>query len=394
MKEYKVKARTLDGSAVEEIIAAESEFDVGVIASEKGLFVTDIAVVQEKKARKKKSIKVKDLVVFCHQMAAMLNAGITTDKALNLVRMKAESTKLKEYYGRVYEEVQKGESVSNSLEQSGYFPKLFINMIRSGETTGDMGDTFQTMAAFYEKQAEMERKIKSAMIYPVILAILTVVITLVLVVFVLPGITESFQEQDVPGLTAALMSVSGFITSRWYILLGIVVALVFGIKELFKVDKIRIAFDKFKLKLPVVGKLLRTIYSARAASTISSLYAVGASMLVIVEETGGTLGNRYVEELFDDIYIKVSTGELLSKAMEETGIFDPMLYSMIEIGEEAGDLEVVLSSISKYFDNEATAATSQLVALIEPLMIIIMGIVVGVIVVAIMLPIISMGDIL
>src|SRR5690606_34710377 len=153
------------------------------------VFITSIELVTAANTKRKKKIKTKDLIMFSHQTSAMLEAGITTDKALNLVRQKTEKKATKEIYGKIYEEVQKGQSVSGAIESTKTFPALFVNMIRSGETTGDIGKTLRTLSRFYEKEAEMKRKIKSAMIYPIILSILTVLITTALLVFVLPGIT-------------------------------------------------------------------------------------------------------------------------------------------------------------------------------------------------------------
>lgn len=393
LKDFKVRLKNLEGKITTLVISAETELEASRLASKPGLFVVDITMIEKLVEKRTKKIKTKHLIVFSHQMAAMLDAGITTDKALNLVRQKTENAKVKELYGKIYEEVQKGQSISRSIEATKAFPALFVNMIKSGEASGDLAKTLKTLSKFYEKEADMRRKIKSALIYPIILAILTVIITIVLVAFVLPGITESFTSDNMPWLTQMLMNISTFVTKRWYIVVGVIGLTIYGVTQLFRIDKFKVEFDRLKTKIPVIGKILRTIYSARAANTISSLYSVGASMLVIVNETGGTIGNRYIEKLFDDIYIKVSTGEFLSDSMEETRMFDPMLTSMIKIGEEAGDLEDVLNSISIYFDNEATAATGQLISLLEPLMLIVMGFIVGIIIIAIMLPLIKMGNI-
>ena len=391
MKDYKVKAKTMSGENVNEVISAENEFEVNKIAGEKGLFVTSIKL-DDGSAAKKKLMKTKDLIIFSQQMSAMLNAGTTTDKALNLVRLKADTDALKLLYGEIYESVQKGESVSEAMRSTKVFPGLLVNMIGSGEVTGNIGEVFMTMSKFYEKQAALDRKVKSAMIYPVILGVMTVVITILLVVFVLPGITAGFDADQMPALTKFLMDISDVLIARWYVFIGVIVGAIFGSRELLSRDKYRIKFDKFKLDAPVAGKLLKKIYSARAASTIASLYANGANMLTVVEETGGTIGNRYVETLFDEIYIKVSTGGKLSSAMEDTQVFDPMLYAMIEVGEESGDIETILKNTAVYFDNEADGATEQLVSLLEPVFLIIMGLVVGTIVVAIMLPMMAIGD--
>lgn len=389
MKTYKIKAKSLHGKLVEEIISAESEADVNRIAAERNLFITSIRLVTEKEAMKKK-LGTKELITYCQLMSAMLNAGTAIDKALNLARLKAETPKVREIYGEVYEEVQKGLPIHEAMKATGTFPQLLVNMVSSGAITGNLGDVFKTMADYYEKDAELNRKIKGAMTYPIILGVMSVAAIVILTVFVLPGIMESFTGAEMPFLTRMLMGFSDFLITKWWLIVGVAVGGSIGFKRALAIRSIKIKFDKFRLNMPIVGPLLRTIYSARAARTISSLYSNGAKMITIVQETGGTIGNTYVEELFDEIYIKVSTGERLSSAMEDTGVFDPMLYSMIEVGEETGDLEETLTSTATYFNNEADGATERLVSLLEPVFLIFMGITIGTIVVAIMQPLLSM----
>lgn len=390
MKTFKIKARSMSGSTIEEIIVAESEFDANQMAAERGLFVTNIKEVKDR--QKSKMLNVKELIMFNQLMGAMLQAGVKVDKALDLSRRRADSKKTSEIYGMLYEEIQKGTSMSEAMRMTGAFPQLLVNMISSADETGNIGEVFNSMAEFYEKEAALNRKVKSAMIYPTILAVMTVAVVIILTVFVLPGIMESFDNAELPFLTKMLMGFSDFLISSWYLIIGGIVGLVFGIRELLTYPEYKIKFDKMKLSVPIAGKLLRTIYSARAASTISSLYQNGVNMLVIIKETGGTIGNDYIDTLFDDVYIKVSTGEQLSTALEETGVFDPMLYSMLKVWEEAGDSGQILASTANFFNNEAEAATEQLVQLLEPLFLIIMGVVIGAMVMAIMQPMLSMYD--
>lgn len=392
MKTYRITAKTLSGNVVEEVISAEDEFSARRLAAEKNLFVTRVKEVRAK-GSKKKSLKTKELIIFCQLMSAMLNAGTTVDKALNLAREKSEEDHVREIYGILYEEVQKGTGMADAMEITNAFPQLLVNMVNSGATTGNMGEVFSTMADFYEKEAELNRKVKSAMIYPIVLAVMAVSVVIILTVFVLPGIVASFEsDQPLPFLTSILMSFSGFLTGYWYLIIGGIIGGVFGARQLLENPENKIKFDKMKLSVPVAGPLLKTIYSARAARTIASLYENGANMLVIVRETGGTIGNKYAESQFEEVYVKVSSGEKLSSAIEATELFDPMLHSMIEVGEEAGDLRDVLKSTAKFFNNEADAATEQLVSLLEPIFLIVMGAVIGIIVIAIMQPMMSMYD--
>lgn len=391
MKTYKIKARSMSGALTEETISANSEVEATRIAADKGLFVTDIKELSER-ANKRKMLNTKELIIFSQLMSAMLNAGTSIDRALNLARAKADNERVRDIYTEVFEEVQKGTTIQDAMQNTGAFPQLLVNMVSSGATTGNLGDVFLTMADYYEKDAELNRKIKGAMVYPIVLGVISVVAVVILTVFVLPQIMESFEMEDVPMLTGILMGFSNFLITKWYLIIVTIIGAVFGIRRALDEPSIRIRFDKFKTRMPIVGPLLRTIYSARASRTISSLYMNGARMITIVEETGGTIGNSYIHQLFDDIYVKVSSGERLSAALAATGEFDPMLYSMLEVGEETGDLSTVLASTTSYFNNEAEGATERLVQLLEPIFLIVMGLVIGIIVIAILQPLLGMYD--
>lgn len=391
MKTYKIKARSMSGALTEETISANSEVEATRIAADKGLFVTDIKELSER-ANKRKMLNTKELIIFSQLMSAMLNAGTSIDRALNLARAKADNERVRDIYTEVFEEVQKGTTIQDAMQNTGAFPQLLVNMVSSGATTGNLGDVFLTMADYYEKDAELNRKIKGAMVYPIVLGVISVVAVVILTVFVLPQIMESFEMEDVPMLTSILMNFSNFLITKWYLIIVTIIGAIFGIRRALDEPSIRIRFDKFKTRMPIVGPLLRTIYSARASRTISSLYMNGARMITIVEETGGTIGNSYIHQLFDDIYVKVSSGERLSAALAATGEFDPMLYSMLEVGEETGDLSTVLASTTSYFNNEAEGATERLVQLLEPIFLIVMGLVIGIIVIAILQPLLGMYD--
>lgn len=391
MKTYKIKARSMSGALTEETISASSELEATRIAADKGLFVTDIKELSER-ANKRKMLNTKELIIFSQLMSAMLNAGTSIDRALNLARAKADNERVRDIYTEVFEEVQKGTTIQDAMQNTGAFPQLLVNMVSSGATTGNLGDVFLTMADYYEKDAELNRKIKGAMVYPIVLGVISVVAVVILTVFVLPQIMESFEMEEVPMLTGILMNFSNFLITKWYLIIVTIIGAVFGIRRALAEPSIRIRFDKFKTRMPIVGPLLRTIYSARASRTISSLYMNGARMITIVEETGGTIGNSYIHQLFDDIYVKVSSGERLSAALAATGEFDPMLYSMLEVGEETGDLSTVLASTTSYFNNEAEGATERLVQLLEPIFLIVMGLVIGIIVIAILQPLLGMYD--
>ena len=269
-------------------------------------------------------------------------------------------------YANIYEEVQKGNSLSASMmAQEGAFPPLLINMVAAGELGGTLDSSLASMAVYFEKENKLNNKIRSASVYPIILGVVSVAVVLMLVTLVLPTITSMFDPELMPLPTKIIMGISSFILNNWLLLLLLVGVLFFGVSMLLKVDSIRLRFDQMKLQLPVIGKLLRTIYSARAARAMASLYSSGIQTLDMIETTGKVLNNRFLESQFMDILMQVSKGELISEAIEKTQSFDPMFSSMIFIGEESGSLDNILSDTADYFDEEADAATSKRLSL-EP----------------------------
>lgn len=392
MKSFYVTAVNSRGKTVNDTIFSEDESSVKHIAAKRGLLVTSVKEIDVNTSSVKK-LKTKDLVIFCQQLSTMINSGVSLLKALELVQDKTQSKKTKEVYRSLYEEVQKGNTLSLSMiAQRGVFPPYLINMIAAGEKGGTMNRSLTEMANYYEKDARLTRMIKGAAMYPAILATISVIVVIILVTVVLPSITDILPPDELPWTTAMLMSFSNFLITKWYIIILSIIGIIFGTRQLLKSNKIRYEFDKVKLKIPVVGKLLKTIYSSRVASSMSSMYSSGVSTLTMIEETSRVIGNEYLRVLFTEVYEKVGRGEKISTAIEETEAFEPMLHSMISIGEESGSLTSILQSTSKYFDEEADTATSGLVALLEPVMIVVMGVTVAFIVISIIQPIFQMYD--
>jgi type IV pilus assembly protein PilC len=248
------------------------------------------------------------------------------------------------------------------------------------------------MSLHFEKEQRLINKIKSASTYPTILAVISVAVVLMLMTFVLPTITNMFDDSNLPPLTAFVMGISDFIIGYWYLIIAFVLISITSIKFLLTVPSIRRQFDHMLLKMPIIGKLNRTIYSARCARSFASLYLSGIQTLEMISSTAKILNNSYIEQLFDEMMLKVSQGELISTAIEEMKIFDPMLSSMINVGEETGTLGDILVKTADYFDGEAENALQKMVALIEPIMLVLMGIIIGVIIVSVIQPMFGMYD--
>jgi type IV pilus assembly protein PilC len=248
------------------------------------------------------------------------------------------------------------------------------------------------MSEHYEKEQKLNNKIRTASIYPAILGVVSVAVILMLVTFVLPTITGMFDPENIPWTTRIILGFSNFVTTNWVAILATLFMLIVGFRLALKIPKVKIEFDKMKLYLPIFGRLNSTIYSARAARAMASLYSSGVQTIDMLETTSRVLNNAYLEDKFYGVIEEVTKGELISKAIQNTGEFDTMLSSMIFIGEESGSLGEILNSTADYFDNEADSALARMIAMIEPIMLIVLGVIIGFIVVSIIQPIFQMYE--
>lgn len=390
MISYKVKMINNLGKTVTEVIPADNEMALFAIVKERGNYLVDFEEVSQTSHLRMK-LKLNSLVVFSYQLSAMLSAGINVIDALRMIQSRIGNEKERRIYRSLYEEVQKGNSLSVAMmEQQGAFDDMMISMVKSGESSGSLDEVLQTMSNQYERDKKIKQKMRTASVYPLVLFVVSIIVVLILVTFVLPGIMASFPVEETPFLTKVLIGMSNFILDKWYILLIAVAGLAALVFLIMNTPSSRLVVDRLLLKIPVVGKLLRTVYSARCARSFASLYSHGVNALEMIELTSRVMGNTYLESEFEKVYVSVSRGELISNSIDEIEEFDPMLAAMINVGEETGDLEGILKRTADYFDLEAEAALTSLVGLVEPVMIVWMGIIIGLIVVSILQPMFTM----
>ena len=390
MASYLVTAIDGRGKTVQEVISADTIQELNQTVKGRNLYLLEYKESKSVSTSVTK-LKVKSLVIFSRQLSTMIKAGIPIMQSLDMLQGKADNPKSRKIYRNVYEEVQKGNSLSDAMMvQKGAFPELLINMVQAGELGGTLDESLSRMSEHFEKEAKLSNKVKSASIYPAILGFISVAVVLLLVTFVLPTITSMFDPANMPWTTKILLTISDFILDNWIAIIGVLVFFIVAFKLALNIREFKIQFDKLKLFMPIFGKLNQTVYSARAARAFSSLYSSGVQTLDMIETTGRVLGNAYLEEMFKDVITAVSRGEYISKAIQDTQSFDPMLSSMIFIGEESGSLGEILNSTADYFDNEADSAIQRMISMIEPVMIIVLGVIIGFIVISIIQPIFQM----
>lgn len=376
MKSFSYTGTTPAGKAVKGTINAEDERDFMSQINAKGL--TNLKY-EEKDITSSKTIKkfsTKDLAFCCRQLAAMLTSGLTLVKALDILSKEQPTEQAKQVWQSVYENVQKGESFSSSLEMyRGVFPEFLISMVNAGETSGQLDIIMQRMSDHYAKENKMNNTIKGAMTYPIILGVLCLVIIVAMFTFIMPTFAGLYEDpDDMPPFTKIMMSFSDSLVHFWYIYIIVIAGIIFGATYIMKIPSTRLKWDKLIIKGPGFGPLVVKIYTARFARTLSSLYSSGIPMVECLKRSSSILGNRYIDELFVNVIDEVKQGETLSSSIQRTEIFDSMFCSIIYVGEEAGALDTILGKTAEYYDEEADSAVGRLVSLLEPVMIIVMGV--------------------
>ncbi|MBQ4276190.1 MAG: type II secretion system F family protein [Lachnospiraceae bacterium] len=389
MANFRYKAQDKEGKIISGTQAAGSENELHEKLKGDGLFLIEAKETSVGKKRYKR-LKYDRLSDFSRNLSKLLAAGVTLVRALKIISDdESIPQKERELYADVLKLVRTGMPLSDAMEEQGdTFPSLFINMIRSAESSGNLDATAANMAEYYSKEYKISQKISSSMTYPKILSVLIVLVVTVIMGFVLPQFDDLFAQMgELPLATRVLMAISGFVAHRWYVLIFAAILLFMLYKIIFSVPAIRFWIDRIEIHLPKIGKLRRIIYTARFARTLSSLYSAGIPIITCLQIAKTTVGNLYIESQFDEMIAKVRGGENLSNGIDSIDGFVKKLTSSVSVGEETGELDSMLVSIADQMDYDAEIATEKLVAMIEPVMIVIMAVIVGFIMIAIIQPI-------
>ena len=379
MTTFTYVATDVNGKKVKGTEMAEDSVELIDKLRQKGLFCTSYKDASKNKAADVKyKFNTKDLSFFCRQLSAMLTSGVSLVKSLQILQAQSENKKQKQVLLDIYEEVQKGRSFSEAIAtKPGVFPSLFVSMVSAGEVSGNLDVIMNRVSEHYAKDSKTQNKIKGAMIYPIVLLVLLLVIMIAMFTLIMPMFRDLAGDTEMPPLSQAIFGISDFMINQWYILVIVAIAIVIALRLIIKTPSTKLKWDEMLLKVPTVGKLLRTIYTARFARTMSNLFSSGLQMVDCIEKSVGTLGNTYIIKQFEDVVENVKRGEALSVAMGRINVFDGMFVSIVYVGEESGALDTILSKTSDYYEEESDSAISQLVGMIEPIMLILMGVVIG-----------------
>lgn len=395
MAQYNYKAMDKNGKAKKGSIEAINLDKAKEKLKSEGLIVQDI---KEQGAGKKgggKKVKDKDLAVFCKQFSAVLNAGVTIISALEMMSEQLENKTLKRALQEAQSYVQKGGTLADAFKLNPkVFPPIMINMTAAGEMSGNLEICFDRLTTHFETANALHSKVKGAVTYPIVILIVVVAVVAVLLVGVIPQFSQMFDDlgSELPAATQMLVNLSNFLQHKWYILVIIVAAIVFGLKAFGKTEPGSLMYAKIGIKFPLFGNLTIKSAAATFSRTMATLMASGISLIDAVEQVAKMINNRIIREALLDAKTQIAKGVPLSKPLRDCGIFPPMLPQMTKIGEETGNIEDMMDKVADYYEMEVNDATDALTAAMEPLIIVIMGVVVGGIVMAIYSPILSMYD--
>lgn len=393
---YKYKAVSVGGEVVEGFFESSNEEEVELMLKEKKFIPIYIRKDMEKSSQVElftKKVKKRDLAIFCRQFYTMINAGISIVRCLDILSVQTDNKILKGSLESIHTDVQKGITLSSAMKKHRKtFPPILINMIEAGEVSGNLDNILERMAVHYEKENKIENKVKSAFIYPIALIVVSIAVVIFMLVAVLPTFIGMFEGSgsELPSVTRLLINASDFLRKYWYILLGI--GAVFGVFFAYyastKEGKKYISL--LKIRIPGLKNTNQKIITSRFTRTLSTLISSGIPLLDSLEIVGNVVNNEIVKERLHNGMEGIKKGASLSQIIRDMEIFPNMAYSMINIGEESGSLDDILSKTADFYDEEVDVSLQRLTTLIEPILIVGMALVIGFIVIAMAMPMFDM----
>ena len=392
MPKFRYNAVSLGGEKMRGDYAAPDKDGVTAMLRQSGFYPLDIRRISEEKTVRQK-IHAKTLAAFCHQISAMLRAGVTMTQALHILQSQTENRPMRLILENVYADVQRGGGLYESFGvYRNSFPPFFLNMLEAGEASGALDTCMARAGAAFTRTAKLNGKLRSAMIYPSVLLVLVAGVVALMLGFVIPQFAKLYQDNGarLPALTRALVSVSEGFVRYWYILFLIVFAAVAGVRMWLSSDAGRTAFDGFKLRIPAVSPLLTKVYASRYARGIASLSAAGVPVIRAVEVTARSVSNRFIEKKLYAVADGVRQGEEMSGLLERAAVMPPMIVYMTRLGERAGVTDELLGQAADSYDDESENALQALTALTEPALLVLMAAIVVPVVMAIVLPIFNL----
>jgi type IV pilus assembly protein PilC len=342
---------------------------------------------------KRKGIRTRDIVIFTRQFATMINAGLPLVQSLDILARQTENPALAVVTRQVVFDVESGHTLADAFSRHPKaFTELYVNMVAAGEAGGILDTILMRLATFLEKSDALVRKVKGAMVYPAVIMSVAAIAVAVLLIFVIPTFQKMFASvgMELPLPTRIVIGMSDFLINYWWALIGMIALAIYAVRNYYKTTDGRKRIDQMLLNSPVIGDLLRKSAVSRFTRTLGTLISSGVSILDGLEITAKTAGNRVIHDAVMESRNSIAGGETIAAPLEKSKVFPPMVISMIAVGEQTGGLDEMLSKIADFYDEEVDVAVSALLSLMEPMMIVVLGVIVGGMVVAMYLPIFDM----
>ena len=397
MPVYNYTAVDGEGKSVKGVVDAESEKAAGEKLRKAGVYLSSIR--EAAGGRRSRlglpftGVSAAELAVTTRQFSTLISSGLTLESSLAALAEQSEDQKLGEALSRVRERLAEGSSLHAALgEHPAVFSDLYVNMVRAGETSGTLDVVLGRLADFLEKQTELSSKVRGAMIYPAIMFLVGAAVLAFMMTFVIPRVSDIFETSGkaLPLVTVILVGASDFLRQNFALLLLFSAAALFAAGRYVRTPGGRRFADRALLRIPVLGKVLSKVTVARFTRTLSTLLSGGIPLLDSIEVSGAVLGNSFYSDRLGEVRARVAEGAALGSCLAATGIFPPLMVRMVSVGEEAGEMETMLSKVADMYDSQVDSTLSALTSLLEPVMILVMGAVMGFMVFAILLPVLNL----
>lgn len=390
MPVFTYKGRTLAGTLVSGELKTKNRAGLERTLRSKKILVTSVSTKPSQiNLRIGTGIKKVHISRFTRQFATMIGAGLPMVQCLEILSQQMEAAELRRVIGEVKESVQAGTTLAEALSRhKKVFDDLYVNMVDAGEIGGALDIILVRLAIYREKADVLARKVKGAMIYPAVVMTVAIAVTFIMLTYIVPIFARMFAGlgAELPAPTQFILSLSAFLRANFLTGLGLLIALIIAYKYYSKTQSGRLNIDRVKLKLPLLGDLIRKSAIARFSRTLSTLISSGVSILDALDITARTSGNRVIHDAIKKSILSIAEGETITQPLKESKVFPPMVVQMISVGEKTGGLDEMLSKIADFYDEEVDAAVAALTSVIEPVIIVFMGIVIGGILIAMYLP--------
>jgi len=392
---FEYTARNPTGQIQKGQVDLQSKDEVGAYLRKNRLILVSVreAPKQIKLSFGEQRVKTRDIVIFTRQFATMINAGLPLVQSLNILAQQTENKTLQSVTRAVVYDVESGNTLADAFSKHPKaFADLYVNMVAAGEAGGILDTILLRLATFLEKSDALIRKVKGAMVYPGVIISVAAIAIAVLLIFVIPTFQSMFASAnlELPLPTRVVIGMSQVLIHYWWAIVGVVAGIVFAIKRYYVTDTGRLQIDRLLLRMPVLGDVLRKSAVSRFTRTLGTLVSSGVSILEGLEITAKTAGNRVVHDAVMESRQSIAGGDTIAAPLERSAVFPPMVISMIAVGEQTGGLDEMLSKIADFYDEEVDVAVSALLSLMEPVMIVLLGVIVGGMVIAMYLPIFDM----